>query len=36
MCMSKLNKGLQVLVAGTCINLTIGVLYAWSVIKKRW
>ena len=32
--MSKLNKGLQVLVAGTCINLTIGVLYAWSVIKK--
>lgn len=34
MCMSKLNKGLQVLVAGTCINLTIGVLYAWSVIKK--
>ena len=30
MYMSKLNKGLQVLVAGTCINLTIGVLYAWS------
>lgn len=27
MYMSKLNKGLQVLVAGTCINLTIGVLY---------
>lgn len=28
------NKAVSVLVAGTCINLTIGVLYAWSVIKK--
>ena len=32
--MNKLNKAATVLVAGTCINLTIGVLYAWSVIKK--
>ncbi|MXR36007.1 L-lactate MFS transporter [Craterilacuibacter sinensis] len=32
--MSKMNKAVSVLVAGTCINLTIGVLYAWSVIKK--
>jgi len=32
--MSKLSKAGTVLVAGTCINLTIGVLYAWSVIKK--
>lgn len=32
--MNKHNKALSVLVAGTCINLTIGVLYAWSVIKK--
>ena len=22
------------LIAGTCINLSIGVIYAWSVIKK--
>ncbi|NDV11221.1 L-lactate MFS transporter [Crenobacter caeni] len=32
--MSKMSKATGVLVAGTCINLTIGVLYAWSVIKK--
>lgn len=32
--MSIINKSVAVLVAGTCINLTIGVLYAWSVIKK--
>lgn len=28
------NKAVGVLVAGTCINLTIGMLYAWSVFKK--
>ncbi|MCW5662874.1 MAG: OFA family MFS transporter [Piscinibacter sp.] len=32
--MSKIEKSTAVLVAGTCINLTIGVLYAWSVVKK--
>lgn len=32
--MNKVDKSVAVLVAGTCINLTIGVLYAWSVIKK--
>lgn len=32
--MIKTNKALGVLVAGTCINLSIGMLYAWSVFKK--
>lgn len=32
--MSRTNKAIGVLVAGTCINLSIGVLYAWSVFKK--
>jgi MFS family permease len=32
--MSKSNKAVGILVAGTCINLSIGVLYAWSVFKK--
>ncbi len=31
---SKIKGGLLVLLAGTCINLTLGVLYSWSVIKK--
>lgn len=31
---NKLKGGLLVLLAGTCINLTLGVLYSWSVIKK--
>lgn len=28
------NTALGTLIAGTCINLSIGVIYAWSVIKK--
>ena len=32
--MSKISKATSVLIAGTCINLTIGVLYAWSVFSK--
>lgn len=32
--MSKSNNAVRVLIAGTCINLSIGVLYAWSVFKK--
>jgi hypothetical protein len=28
------KKAVGVLVAGTCINLSIGMLYAWSVFKK--
>ena len=29
-----LTKSQKTLIAGTCINLSIGVIYAWSVIKK--
>lgn len=32
--MSSTNKAVGTLIAGTCINLSIGVLYAWSVFKK--
>jgi len=32
--MNTTNKGVGILVAGTCINLSIGFLYAWSVFKK--
>jgi len=32
--LSKSSKATGILVAGTCINLSIGVLYAWSVFKK--
>jgi MFS family permease len=32
----KTKRGVTVLVASTIINLTIGVLYAWSVLKKRF
>ena len=32
--MTKTNKAVGMLVAGTGINLTIGFLYAWSVFKK--
>ena len=28
------KSGWKVLIAGLCINLTLGVLYSWSVIKK--
>lgn len=27
------NKGWRVVIAGTCINLALGVLYAWSIFK---
>jgi len=27
------NKGWQVVIAGTGINLALGVLYAWSIFK---
>lgn len=32
--MLEATKAQKTLIAGTCINLTIGVIYAWSVIKK--
>lgn len=32
--MTATNTARGTLIAGTCINLTIGVIYAWSVIKK--
>ncbi|ABB15233.1 L-lactate MFS transporter [Carboxydothermus hydrogenoformans] len=32
--MGKVNKGILVTAAGTGINLMLGVLYSWSVIKK--
>jgi MFS transporter, OFA family, oxalate/formate antiporter len=32
--MNKMSKAVGMLAAGTGINLTIGVLYAWSVFKK--
>jgi MFS family permease len=32
----KIKRGVTVLVASTIINLTIGVLYAWSVLKERF
>lgn len=32
--MNKTSKAVGILVAGTCINLSIGFLYAWSVFKK--
>jgi len=31
----KMKRGITVLVASTIINLTVGVLYAWSVLKQR-
>ncbi|WP_396431346.1 OFA family MFS transporter [Limnohabitans sp.] len=32
--MINITTGQKTLIAGTCINLSIGVIYAWSVIKK--
>ncbi len=31
---TSIKEGWKVLLAGLCINLTLGVLYSWSVIKK--
>ncbi|OZS41534.1 L-lactate MFS transporter [Photobacterium sanguinicancri] len=32
--MKKFDRAMQILVAGFCINLCMGILYAWSVFKK--
>ncbi|MCD9477067.1 L-lactate MFS transporter [Photobacterium phosphoreum] len=32
--MKKFDRAIQILVAGFCINLCMGILYAWSVFKK--
>ncbi|WP_217538430.1 L-lactate MFS transporter [Vibrio metschnikovii] len=32
--MSKIDKALRILLAGFCINLCLGILYAWSVFNK--
>jgi len=32
--MKKFDKAMQILLAGFCINLCMGILYAWSVFKK--
>ncbi|WP_047044489.1 OFA family MFS transporter [Vibrio mexicanus] len=32
--MSKLDKAMRILLAGFCINLCLGILYAWSVFNK--
>jgi len=32
--MIKINRAMQILVAGFCINLCFGILYAWSVFNK--
>ncbi|USD68279.1 OFA family MFS transporter [Vibrio sp. SCSIO 43136] len=32
--MSKLDKAMRILIAGICINLCLGILYAWSVFSK--
>ncbi|HGF7534925.1 TPA: OFA family MFS transporter [Vibrio cholerae] len=32
--MSKIDKAMRILLAGFCINLCLGILYAWSVFNK--
>ncbi|USD63828.1 OFA family MFS transporter [Vibrio sp. SCSIO 43140] len=32
--MSKIDKAMRILIAGFCINLCLGILYAWSVFNK--
>ena len=32
--MSKIDKATRILLAGFCINLCLGILYAWSVFNK--
>ncbi|BBC42168.1 OFA family MFS transporter [Photobacterium damselae subsp. piscicida] len=32
--MKKFDRAMQILFAGFCINLCMGILYAWSVFKK--
>ncbi len=32
--MKKFDRAMQILLAGFCINLCMGILYAWSVFKK--
>lgn len=32
--MTKFDKAKQILLAGFCINLCMGILYAWSVFKQ--
>ncbi|EII7297577.1 OFA family MFS transporter [Vibrio cholerae] len=32
--MSKIDKAMRILLAGFCINLSLGILYAWSVFNK--
>ena len=32
--MNKIDKAMQILLAGFCINLCMGILYAWSVFKQ--
>ncbi|MGF1689424.1 OFA family MFS transporter [Photobacterium japonica] len=32
--MKKIDKAMQILLAGFCINLCMGILYAWSVFKQ--